>query len=304
MTIHSNPESSRDSRGDPAAAKAKLPFVLVHGAWHGATSYERVVPLLAARGHAAVARDLPAHGLNARFPVSYTAHPFDPRAFATEPSPVATTTLDDYANSIMGTIDQVLALGHSQVVLVGHSMGGVAITAVAAKAPQKIAKLVYLTAFMPRAGVPGISYITAPENQGERVGPQLVADPATVGALRINYRSADSAYRANVKLAFCADASPSDYEAMANLLTPDVPVAPFSTPIFTTAERWGSIPRYYIRCSQDQAILPKLQDRFIAEADEAVPENMTQVYDLDASHSPFLSMPQSLADVLSSIALD
>ena len=37
-------------------------FVLVHGAWHGAWCWEKVVPLLAARGHAARAIDLPGHG--------------------------------------------------------------------------------------------------------------------------------------------------------------------------------------------------------------------------------------------------
>lgn len=56
-------------------------FVLVHGAWHGASTYERVIPLLAAKGHCAVARDLPAHGLNTRFPTSYDVRPLDPAAF-------------------------------------------------------------------------------------------------------------------------------------------------------------------------------------------------------------------------------
>lgn len=288
--------------GGNAAPEQKLPFVLVHGAWHGASTYERVMPLLAAKGHAAVARDLPAHGLNARIPASYSTRPLDPAAFATEPSPVAATTLDDYANSIIATIEQLRALGHDKVVLVGHSMGGVAITAAAEKAPEKIAKLVYLTAFMPKAGVPGIAYITAPENQGELVGPQLLADPAVVGALRMDHRSADSTYRANGKLAFYADVSQADYDAMANLLTPDVPVAPFATPITTTAARWGSLSRHYIRCSQDRAILPALQNRFIAEADAAVPGNTTRVYDLNSGHSPFLSQPQALTDVLVRIA--
>lgn len=285
---------------DPA--KKKLPFVLVHGAWHGAWTYERVVPLLAAGGHAAVARDLPAHGLNAKFPSAYLARPLDAAAFATEPAACANTTLDDYADSVVATIEQMRALGHDQVVLVGHSMGGVAITAVAERVPEHIARLVYLTAFMPASGVPGVSYIAAPENAGEMVGPQLLADPATIGALRMDHRSTDAAYRANGKQAFYGDVSQQDYDAIANLLTPDVPVAPFATPIATTAERWGSIPRHYIRCLQDCAIRPPLQQRFIAEADALVPGNPTQVHELDASHSPFMSMPQALADLLLRLA--
>lgn len=281
---------------------SKPAFVLVHGAWHGASTYERVIPLLAAKGYSAVARDLPAHGLNARFPASYSARPLDLAAFATEPSPVAGVTLDDYADSVIATIDQVRAAGHGQVVLVAHSMGGVAITAVAQRVPEKLAKLVYLTAFMPGSGVPGITYIRSPENAGELVGPQLLADPAVVGALRMDHRSDSASYRASSKLAFYADVSQADYEAMANLLTPDVPVAAFATPIATTPDRWGSVPRHYIRCLEDRAIRPALQQRFIDEADAFVPGNRTVVHELACSHSPFLSQPEALAELLAKIA--
>ena len=96
-------------------------FVLVHGAWHGAWCYAHVAAALAARGHLSIARDLPAHGINARFPASYLARPLDPDAFGAEPSPVANTTLDDYATQVMQAVDDAYALGHGKVVLVGHS---------------------------------------------------------------------------------------------------------------------------------------------------------------------------------------
>ncbi len=105
-------------------------------------TYERIIPLLAELGHAAVARDLPAHGLNARIPLSYLRRPLDSTAFATEKSPVAGTTLDDYVDSIIQTIEEVRSLGHDKVVLVGHSMGGLPITAVAERVPQYISHLV------------------------------------------------------------------------------------------------------------------------------------------------------------------
>ncbi len=279
----------------------KTAFVLVHGAWHGAWCYERLIPELVARGHAAVARDLPAHGLNARFPTSYGVRPLDAAAFATEVSPVAGTTLDDYANSIIATIDQVRKLGQ-EVILVGHSMGGVAVTAVTERVPGKIRKLVYLTAFMPRSGVGATTYIHAPENTGELVGPQLLSDPAVTGALRMDFRSSDAAYRARGKLAFYGDVSQAEFDAVENLLTPDVPVVPFATPISTTVERWGSVPRHYIKAMQDRAILPALQQRFIAEADAFVPGNPTRVHELNTSHSPFISAPAKLADLLAEIA--
>ena len=43
-------------------------FVLVHGAYHGGWCYEKIVPLLEAQGHTAIAVDLPGHGDN-RIPV-------------------------------------------------------------------------------------------------------------------------------------------------------------------------------------------------------------------------------------------
>ena len=279
-----------------------LPFVLVHGAWHGAWTYEQVIPQLAAKGHAAVARDLPSHGLNARSPDSFTRRPLNPAAFASEPSKVAGTTLDDYVASIETTILAVAPQAQDQVVLVGHSMGGVPITAVAERMPQKIAHLVYLTAFMPASGVPGVAYIGAPENADEKVGPQLMADPAVVGALRMDHRSEDAAYAAGIKAAFFGDVNDDQYTAVAHLLTPDVPVAPFATPIATTPERWGRVRRHYIQCKQDQAIRPALQQRFIREANAYTPGNPTVVHSLDSSHSPFLSQPARLADLLSFIA--
>lgn len=279
----------------------KTAFVLVHGAWHGAWCYERVIPLLATRGYMAVARDLPAHGLNARFPASYSARPLDAAAFATEVSPLAGTTLDDYANSIIATIDPLCATGHD-VILVGHSMGGVPVTAVAERVPDRIRKLVYLTAFMPRSGVGATTYIHAPENDGELVGSLLLSDPAVTGALRIDQRSTDPAYRARNRLAFHGEASEAEYDAISNLLTPDVPVVPFATPIATTRERWGSLPRHYIKALQDRALRPALQDRFIAEADAFVPDNPTHVHALDTGHSPFVSAPAALAALLADIA--
>jgi pimeloyl-ACP methyl ester carboxylesterase len=284
------------------SAPPKVAFVLVHGAWHGAWTYERVIPLLARGGHAAVARDLPAHGLLARFPASYTKRPFDPAAFATEPSPIFATTLEECADKVLSTIDDARALGHEKVVLVGHSMGGVVITAAAERAPEAIAHLVYLTAFMPAPGVPLLSYIQAPENAGELIGPSLAADPTVAGSLRLDPQSGDVAYRARLKQAFCGDVDDALFASIAHLLTPDAPLGVFTTPVAATLERWGAVPRHYIMCLEDWAIRPRLQQRFIAEADAFAPHNPTRVHRMDASHSPFFSAPDKLAALLSAIA--
>jgi hypothetical protein len=89
---------------------------------------------------------------------------------------------------------------------------------------------------------------------------------------------------------------------MAHLLTPDVPAAPVATPTVASGERWGRVPRAYIRCSEDRAVMPALQDRFIREADAFTPGNRTGVVTLGASHSPFVSMPGELAEALAMLA--
>ncbi|AIP44567.1 alpha/beta hydrolase [Burkholderia pseudomallei] len=298
------PTEPRDTvaeRREPAASSS-LPFVLVHGAWHGAWAYERVIPALAAHGHAAVARDLPAHGVNARFPASFAKRPLDAAAFASEPSPVAGTTLDDYVDHVLRTVDQARALGHERVVLVGHSMGGLAITMAAERAPEKIAKLVYLAAFMPTAGTKGLDYVRAPENRGEMLGPLMMASPKATGALRMDPRSDDPAYRAAAKRALCDDASDADHAAVGHLLGCDVPAAPFAACIETTAARWGALERHYIKCLRDKVLLPALQQRFIDEADALAPGNRTHVHTLDSSHSPFIAHAGAVADTLAAIA--
>jgi hypothetical protein len=65
-----------------------------------------------------------------------------------------------------------------------------------------------------------------------------------------------------------------------------------------TRDGWGSVRRTYLTCARDMAIRPALQAKFIAEADAAFPDNPTSVVPLDASHSPFLSMPTALAEVV------
>jgi pimeloyl-ACP methyl ester carboxylesterase len=93
-------------------------FVLVHGAWHGAWCWERLVPELEQRGHAALAVDLPVDD--------------------------AAAGLAEYAT----VVEQELPAG--EVVLVGHSMGATVIPLVAAARP--VSQLVFLCPVLRRPG--------------------------------------------------------------------------------------------------------------------------------------------------------
>jgi pimeloyl-ACP methyl ester carboxylesterase len=161
--------------------------ILVHGAWHGAWCWQTVIPELLKRRLAPFTLDLPAHGVHARFPEGWGG---DPARFATAPSPVAGITLDDYADAVLEVVNAAYAAGSGPVMLVGHSMAGIALTAVAERAPEKIGMLAYLAAFMPLPGVPMIDYVCCAENAGEEVAGLFVAPPPRIGAMRIDYRCA------------------------------------------------------------------------------------------------------------------
>ena len=68
--------------------------------------------------------------------------------------------------------------------------------------------------------------------------------------------------------------------------------AVFGTPVATTPERWGRVPRYYIECARDRAITLHLQ----REMQKLSP--CRQTFSFNTDHSPFFSTPEALADIL------
>ena len=164
-----------------------------------------------------------------------------------------------------------------------------------------MAHAVYVTAYMPASGVPAAAYTRIPEAAGDRVAPLVKGDPARLGALRLDFATDDPAYRQGLREAFYGDVDPALAEAATGLLTPDGPLSIMTGTTTYTRDGFGSVPRTYIVCTQDMAIRPALQAKFIEEADAAFPANPTSVIRLDASHSPFLSKPDELAGILAGL---
>src|SRR5581483_1097928 len=102
-------------------SKSKAAFVLVHGGWHNHSTWDKVVPLLEARGCAALTLDLPGAGANAIAPKSLTLRPFNPAAFAAERSPVAGVTQEERTQAVGALVREAASLGDGTVILVGHS---------------------------------------------------------------------------------------------------------------------------------------------------------------------------------------
>jgi len=277
-----------------AAAPRKKNFLLVHGAWHAAAHWNRLAKSLTAMGHNVFSIDLPGSGLNARYPKSYLSNDFV--KLETEVSPAKDVHLSDYRDAIVAQIKELSKFG--KVTLVGHSFGGLAITLAGEAVPEKIARLVYLTAFVPTRFKSLSEYSVLPENSSTLASSIYIGDPSVIGAVRINPRSGDAAYVEKSRIAFYGDVPNEEFIGFASYLNPDLPLAAVNDDARGTAQRWGAVPRTFIRCTQDRALPIELQDRMIAEADAMTPANKFDVKTLEASHSPFASMPDVLAGVL------
>ncbi|HEX3971160.1 MAG TPA: alpha/beta fold hydrolase, partial [Stellaceae bacterium] len=113
-----------------SSTASKPPFVLVHGAWQGSWVWERVVDALRAQGHRVFAPSLT--GIGER------AHLAGPQV-----------DLAMHVADVVGVIDHYEL---ENVVLCGHSYGGMVVGGAADRVASKIGSLVYLDAFIPEAG--------------------------------------------------------------------------------------------------------------------------------------------------------
>ena len=125
----------------------------------------------------------------------------------------------------------------------------------------------------------------------------LMADPEEVGALRLDSRSEDADYVARVKETFYGDVADADFREILGGLHPDEPAQITGEPSPITPDSFGRLPRHYIRLTEDLAVNIEGQDEMIRQVDAQL-GNSTLVHSLEASHSPFLSMPAALVDIL------
>ena len=230
-------------------------ILLVHGSCHGAWCWRDLLPELRALGHTPRAIDLPGHG--------------------DDLTPVNDVTLDSYA-------DAVLAASTPQTVVVGHSMGGFAISAAAQKNPAAMARLIYLCAYVPAPGMTladmrkqAPSQPLMPAVRMADDGKSFTLDPTMTEALFYNDCPPGAAEFAIPRL--CAQA-----------------IAP-TTVALPDTRRAESLPRSYIRCMDDRTIPPAYQVTMTQDWPDK------DVYEMATGHSPFLTDPARLARIIETI---
>ena len=216
-------------------------FVLVPGGWHGAWSFDPVVPLLERAGHTVHALTLT--GLR----------PDDDKAT------VATANLDTHADDVLRVLDR----DHiTSATLVGHSYGGMVITAAADRARGRVARLVYLDAYVPRDGESCWSSTT------ERYRQAFVAGAASTGHAVLPPAGGDPRRRPH-------------------------PLASFMQTIRLTGAVDHVPRREFIYCSgwEDRTPFAELRTRLQADPN-------WQVHNLPTGHNAMREAPDAVADLL------
>ncbi|HET6294858.1 MAG TPA: alpha/beta hydrolase [Kribbella sp.] len=291
-----------NSEDDTRARDRRAPtLVFVHGTNSSSFSWSGLINELNLRGHRSVAVDLPGHGDEGFFPRAYQA-PQDLEALATEASPLAKVTIDDYVERVIGVARR--ARRHGPVILVGASQGGVTVSRVGNAVPDLLERVVYVSAYC-CVDLPNMAaYFATPENKDSLVGQvtqAVVADPAVLGVARVNWRTADPAVIRGIKECLAGDFTDDAVHRMLNLLEPDEPASIPLTEARGEAHTWGRIPRTYVRFTLDRLIPPALQDRFIQEADRLTPDNLTDVRSVAAPHVGPFGRPE-LVEIFADLA--
>ncbi|WP_406230459.1 alpha/beta hydrolase [Nocardia sp. NBC_01009] len=278
-------------------------FVFVHGGSSNARAWGPLQNELALLGYRSHAVDLPGHGDCADSPAAYYRQPQDLTELAAAPSPLRGVTLHDNVQHVADTLRRLVEWG--PVVLVGNSLGGLTISAVANAVPELIDRVVYLSAFC----LSDPEMLTEPwdvvdDNLLDAVSARIaVPDVPDPGVARLNWRSAhaDPALFAELKAAIMADSTDHQFRLLLDSLDPDESYLVLEPAALVQADEWGCVPHTYVRLCEDRSITPAVQDYMIRKADALTPHNPFEVHTLDTSHVGYFSRPQVFAELLTSL---
>ncbi len=228
--------------------------LLVHGGSHGAWCWDTVSPLLVARGHGVAVLDLPGCGGDL--------------------TPRAALTLDDSVDAIVAAVDRIPA---GPVVLVGHSIGGMPLPAVAAARADRVTGIVFVAAVVLARGERGIDQIP----QDRRPSYFAKAEASGENSLLPEF---DEAWRR-----FFPSLMEDEARVAYSRLTPQ-PFGPYLQPARTGIEDVGC-PRAYVLIEQDVTFPAIVAEAFAAKA------GVTPIR-VAGDHCIMLTDPQRLAITL------
>jgi pimeloyl-ACP methyl ester carboxylesterase len=238
----------------------KKTFILIHGSWHSAWNWHKVIPILEKQGHTVYAIDLPGMGR--------------------DKTPIEKVTFGSTVQKLCTLIDSI----DVKVILVGHSKNGIMISQIAEYRPEKIEKLIYLAAYLIPNG----------KNQKE----YSIQDTKgwLKGYVDIHKESKSHTLQTEIFKEGLYHDCDDDITEMAKVILSHEPIESGEAKLQLTEENYGSVPRYYIECTDDRAVTPFIQQKMYNETP------CLKVYKMNTSHSPFFSKPKQLVDIFIEIA--
>ncbi len=241
----------------PAGAE---PIVLVHGAFQNAAAWSEVETRLEGMGHDVVLVDLP--GRNAE---GGAAHAI---------------TLDTY----VAAVSEAVAGFDAPVTLVGHSFGGMTISAVAERMPDAVERLVYVAAYLPADGESMEALSGTDTDNAFREGSFVLAPDYSYAEIRMEDRAA----------IFIGDGTEAEQAAVADAMVRE-PLGPIGTPVALTAA-FDGVPKTYLRTTLDGAVSAPMQTRMLERA------GVTDVTDIASGHSPQVTQLEALVAAMDNAA--
>jgi pimeloyl-ACP methyl ester carboxylesterase len=204
-------------------------FILIHGSWHSAWNWHKVLPLLQAEGHEGIAIDLPGMGR--------------------DKTPIEEVKMESTVAKICNLIDSI----EGRVILVGHSKNGIMISQAAEYRPNKIEKLVYLAAYLIPNGKTQREYSV--QDTGGVLKPYVTIHEELKASTLQTKIYKEGLYH---------DCDDSITE-LAKLLLSHESIESGVTPLQLTDKNYGRVPRVYIECSEDKAVTPFIQKKMYTE---------------------------------------
>jgi pimeloyl-ACP methyl ester carboxylesterase len=229
-------------------------FVVAHGAWSAGWAWKKMRPLMLGAGHAL-------------WTPTYTG--LGERAHLANGG----VSLDTHIQDILAVLETE---DLNDVILIGHSYGGMVATGVADRARNRVAALVYLDAFAPKDGQAVFDLV--PPDIAEKMRAGAAASPGGFGIPSNPMPS---------------DTSPED-QAWASPRRRPQPVKAFSTKLTLSAE--PAAPRSYIYCKRIG--IGDTFGQFLARAKR----EGWRTFEIDASHNPHITAPDALLAILQDIA--
>lgn len=168
------------------------------------------------------------------------------------------------------------------IIALAHSASGIAMSAATELEPTLFKRLIYLSAYLPADGDRLITL--GGRDKASRVG------GATRTSLLQGFISIKPEASGPVFYGDCSE----EQVAWASKLLVKEPLRPAFDKIILT-DRFATIPRSYIRCTRDRVVSSAFQDEMIGA------QRCEKVASLESSHSPFLSMPDQLADAIDAV---